>query len=460
MVSFSEFENVIKNVYMNNQEHVFQYWNELNDSERRTLVEELSSIDFNLMNGLYGQKDLASADTSEFEPAEYISLPDSREQNNNINSAKAAGAEHISKGNTAVLLVAGGQGTRLGFNGPKGMFPIGAVSGKSLFRIHAEKILFISKKYNISIPWLVMTSKENNTDTINYFETNNYFGLKNEDVIFFSQNMLPSLDVNGKLLLKTKNSIIINPDGHGGVLSALSTSGLLNELRNRNINTIFYFQVDNPLVNILDPVFIGFHVQNNSDVSSKAIMKISADEKVGVFVKFNNGKTGIIEYSDLPKEKQGVVDNKGKLLYCMGNIAVHCFKLSFIESLVSRTDLSLPFHTARKKIIALLDGEEKEINSLKFEKFIFDSITLTGKNTILETRREDEFAPVKNADGTDSPGSAKELMNNLYRKWTLNRKIIVPGIVKEMEISPLLAAEPDDLPENIIIPEQEKVYLE
>ena len=460
MVTFSDYEHVIKKVYDNNQGHVFQYWDKLNDSEKQILMEELSSIDFNLMDKLYRNKDLTSAETAEFEPADYISLPESREQNNKIISAKKAGAEHISKGKTAVLLVAGGQGTRLGFNGPKGMFPIGTVSGKSLFCIHAEKILFISKKYNISIPWLIMTSRENNEDTINYFKTNDYFGLKKEDIIFFSQNMLPSLDTNGKLLLKTKNSIIMNPDGHGGALTALSTSGSLDELKKKNINTIFYFQVDNPLLNILDPVFIGFHVQNDSDVSSKAIMKISPDEKVGVFVKYDKCKTGIIEYSDLSPGKQTAVDSNGILLYCMGNIAVHCFKLSFIDSLVSKTDLSLPFHTARKKIITFQDGKEKEVSSFKFEKFIFDSITLTEKNTILETKREDEFAPVKNAKGIDSPDTAKKLMSDLSRKLLSGKKIKIPDIVKEIEISPLLASEAEDLPENIIIPEQEKIYLE
>ncbi len=460
MIFLNGFEHIIDNVYKNKQEHVFQYWNGLNDAEKKILIEELGDVDFDLMNKLYGKKTGISREDIEFEPADYIPLQDHGKQNKDFETARRTGREYISKGKTAVLLVAGGQGTRLGFNGPKGMLPIGPVSGKSLFQIHAEKILFFSKKNNISIPWLIMTSKENHADTVDYFNSNKYFGLKKEDVFFFSQKMLPSLDTNGKLLLKTKNSLYMNPDGHGGALSALSSSGLLEELKNRKIDIISYFQVDNPLVNILDPVFIGFHILNRSDVSSKGIMKVSPDEKVGVFVKFKNGKTGIMEYSDLPREKQLAVDTNGKLLFCMGSIAVHCFKVSFIESVIFETKLSLPYHIAQKKIIAFQDGKEKEVNTLKYEKFIFDTITLTSNNTILETRREEEFAPVKNADGVDSPKTARELMSNLYRKWLFDKKIAVPDNVKSIEISPLLAAEADDLQDKIIIPAKEKVYIE
>lgn len=459
MITFPGFEHIIDKVYKNKQDHIFQYWNELSNAEKENLFEELKDVDFNLLNNLAKGEFQPSTDVINFNPSEYIPLPKS-DENNCYQAAKKAGKEYISKGNTAVLLVAGGQGTRLGFTGPKGMFPISPVINKSLFQIHAEKILFLSKKNSISIPWLIMTSKENNNETIDYFNENNYFGLNKNDIYFFSQNMLPSLDINGKLLLKTKNSIHMNPDGHGGVLSALSSSGLLTELKSKKINTIFYFQVDNPLINILDPLFLGFHALNNSDVSSKGVIKNSPDEKVGVFVKLENGKSGIVEYSDLSTEKKIAVDSKGKLLYCMGNIAVHCFKLSFIESVISKTNLFLPYHTAQKKIIAFQDGIKKEVTSIKYEKFIFDAISLTEKNTILETVRAEEFAPVKNAEGSDSPETAKILMSNLYRKWLYEKKISVPVNVKTIEISPLLAAEADDLPDNIAIPELDKVYLE
>jgi UDP-N-acetylglucosamine/UDP-N-acetylgalactosamine diphosphorylase len=460
MITFDGFENLIDSVYKYSQEHVFQYWNELNDAEKKILLDQLSGIDFYLVNKLHESRNRLANESSEFEPADYISLPKTMEQNEDIEKALRKGNEYISSGKVAVLLVAGGQGTRLGFDGPKGILPIGPVSGKSLFRIHAEKILFFSKKNNISIPWLIMTSRENHGDTVEYFKGNSYFGLKEEDILFFSQKMLPSLDTDGKLLLRTKNTLCMNPDGHGGVLDAMSSTGLLDELKRREIDIISYFQVDNPLVKILDPLFIGYHILNGSDVSSKAVMKTSPEEKVGVFVKFNNGRSGIMEYSDLPREKQQAADSNWKLLYCMGNIAIHCFNVPFIDSIISGKNPPMPYHMAKKNITAFKNGKEKEVSSIKFEKFIFDAITLTDRNTILETRREEEFAPVKNSDGVDSPATARELMSNLYRKWLLDKKIVIPDNVKVIEISPLLSAEKDDLPDGIVVPAKEKVYLE
>lgn len=460
MITFKGCEEIISLVYNNKQEQVFEYWDMLNTNEKKILLEELRDIDFHLMNKLYEQNSQASRPELDFNPASYIQLPISDKEKEAFNIAKKTGREYISRGRVAVLLVAGGQGTRLDFKGPKGMLPVSPVKNKSLFRMHGEKILKYSKKYKISVPWLIMTSKENHAETIKYFKKNKFFGLRKEDVLFFSQKMIPSLDLNGKLMLKTKNNLSLNPDGHGGVLAALSSSGILRELNNKKIETISYFQVDNPLANILDPVFIGFHILNNSDVSSKGVMKVSPDERVGVFVKFSNGKTGIVEYSDLHKEKQTAVGDKGKLLFCQGNIAIHLFKRTFLESIVSGNTFSLPYHVARKKINILQGSKKKEVNGLKFEKFIFDALTLTDKNTILETVREEEFAPIKNANGADSLYTAKESMSNLFRKWLIEKGASIPDKVKVIEISPLLAAEADDLPDNITIPAKENVYLE
>ncbi len=460
MINFKGCEEIISLIYSNKQEQVFEYWDTLNTDEKKILIGELQDVDFNLINRLYEHNSHAASPGLDFYPALYIPLPVSDKEKKNFNLAKKAGKEYISGGRTAALLVAGGQGTRLGFNGPKGIVPASPVKNKSLFQIHGEKILKYSKKYNISIPWLIMTSTDNYKETIQYFNKNNFFGLKKEDVLFFLQKTIPSLDTNGKLMLKTGCSLCVNPDGHGGVLTALSSSGMLEELKNRKIETISYFQVDNPLAKILDPVFIGFHILNDSEVSSKGVMKTGPDERVGVFVKFSNGKTGIVEYSDLPEEKQSAVDEKGKLLFCQGNIAIHLFKRTFIESISASNTHSLPYHTARKKIVAFQGGKEKEVNGFKFEKFIFDALTITDKNTILETAREEEFAPIKNVDGADSRYTARKLMNNLFRKWLIEKGAIIPDKVKVIEISPLLAVEADDLPDKISIPAKENVYLE
>ncbi|MFH0975916.1 MAG: UTP--glucose-1-phosphate uridylyltransferase [Spirochaetota bacterium] len=460
MISYTGYEQIIDAVYKNKQEQVFHYWDQLNSNDKQNLILELNDVDFDLMNKLYAQKSALSVGNVDFEPAPYIPLFGGGTDADSFIKAVKKGMEYISHGRTAVLLVAGGQGTRLGFDGPKGMLPISPVKNKSLFQIHAEKLLFYSKKYKIAMPWLIMTSKENHSDTVGYFKNNKYFGLNPENVFFFSQKMIPSLDLSGKLLLKTQSSLCLNPDGHGGTLTALSSSGILDELSRRKIDVISYFQIDNPLVNIVDPLFIGFHVLNGSDVSSKGVMKTDPGEKVGVFVKFNNGKTGIVEYSDLPQGKQTETDNNGNLKFCMGSIAIHVFNTKYIESIISGSISSLQYHTAQKKIKALVNGKDKDVDSLKYEKFIFDTLSLTDKNTILETRREEEFAPVKNANGVDSPDTAKKLMSNLHRKWLIEKKITIPENVKVIEISPLLAVEAGDLPKNLTLPETEKVYLE
>lgn len=460
MIKFRGYDEVIGRVYKHNQDHVFKYWDELADKEREGLLRDLESVDFELMEELYRDRDKAGAAERKFEPAPYVPVPSDSEGRRRQESARLTGIEHLTKGKTAALLVAGGQGTRLGFDGPKGMFPIGPVSGKTLFEIFAEKIIKYSDKYGVKIPWLIMTSEANNGETVDYFKDKGYFGLPEKDIIFFTQNMIPSLDGEGKLILQSKKSVAKNPDGHGGTLTALNTSGVLKEMDDLGIETISYFQVDNPLIKIIDPVFIGYHIMNNSDVSSKGVRKTEPGEKVGVLVRFEDGSYGIKEYSDLTEEEKNASDPEGNLLYCMGNPAIHIFSLDFIEKITSGRDLSLPYHIARKKIESFYEGEIKKIDGIKFEKFIFDSLGLTEKNTILEIEREEEFAPVKNAEGVDSPDSARGLMVSLHRKWLTERNIDIPREVEAVEISPLLAVEPGDLESTIRVPPDNCVLLE
>ena len=226
------------------------------------------------------------------------------------------------------------------------------------------------------------------------------------------------------------------------------------------IETVSYFQVDNPLVRIIDPLFIGFHLLDKADISSKTLKKSYAEEKTGIFVRFADGKTGIVEYSDMPDEKIFAKNNSGELLYSAANPAIHLFNIRFIAKITGYGDISLPYHVARKKITALIDGKLQEIEGYKFEKFVFDALPLAEKNVILEVLREEEFAPVKNASGQDSAESAKKLITSLNRKWLELKKINIPSQVKELEISPLFALSPDDIPDNIIIPGNEKVILE
>ena len=457
MIKFDGYDEVIERVYRFNQEHVFQYWNKLLDSEKEALLNDLSGINFPLLKQIYSHT--GDEEKIDFYPAPFIPLPVNEADKLLFREAEKHGVSHIKEGKVAAFLVAGGQGSRLGYDGPKGKFPIGPVSGKTLFHFHAEKIKASENKYGTSIPFLIMTSRDNHTDTEIFFKKQNFFGLDPANVHLFPQNMIPSLDLEGKLILSETNRIFMNPDGHGGSLTALRTSGALKKLQELKIETLSYFQVDNPLVKIIDPVFIGFHVMNQADISSKALKKSYPEEKTGIFVQFSNGTTGIVEYSDMPDDKIYAKDSNGEILYSAANPAIHLFSLSFVAELTDSGSISLPFHIAKKKINAMIDGKYADISGYKFEKFVFDALPMSAKNVILEVLRDDEFAPVKNASGQDSADSAKGLMTGLNKKWLTSRGIHVPETVRELEISPLTALSPEDLNEGIVVPDTEKVLL-
>ncbi len=456
VISYTDYDDVIARVYEYQQEHVFCYWDELSDDEKRALLDDLAEIDFALLGRLAAQVNESAPEHLEMEPAPYIAVPRNGE-NASCRQAVEIGSEYIARGTVAAFVVAGGQGSRLGFDGPKGKYPVGAVSRKPLFQIHAEKIAKYGKKYNTAIPWLIMTSPANHDEAVAFLQENDFFGLHRDEVMIFPQEMIPSLDAAGKLILATRSSIFKNPDGHGGSLTALHSSGALDFLKKRGIETISYFQVDNPLVKIVDPAFIGYHVQRDALVSSKAIRKAYPEEKVGVFVSIGD-RIGVVEYSDLTDEQKNLRDAAGELRYCMGSIAIHLFDVDFVSS-ITAGEFSLPYHVARKKIEVCVENETREREGFKFEKFVFDALPLTERNIVVETVREDEFAPVKNRTGVDSVETARSLMSDLFRRWLHTRGIPLPDAVEVIEISPLCAVEPEDLDRAISIPERQEVYL-
>lgn len=460
MITYNKNPDLVSRVYEYGQEHVFAFWDNLSSAERQTLMDDLESVDFPSLQSLYQSVDIHASTDSHYVPAPFIPRPSSESDAEEWNEMKSRGEFHIKNGSCAAFIVAGGQGSRLGFDGPKGVFKIGPVTGKSLFQIHTEKVLKSSQKYGVRIPLFIMTSQLNHAATEEHFQKNKFFGLDERDLFLFPQNMIPSLDTNGKLILSSKCSLFKNPDGHGGSLTALRTSGALDEMTNRGITTLSYIQVDNPLVNIIDPVFIGFHTANSAEVSSKALQKTSAEEKIGVFVQFRNGREGVIEYSDLPRDKMYHTNNDGSLSFSAGSIAIHLFERTFIGRITSGGETSLPFHVANKKIKTFTANGVQEIDGFKFEKFVFDSLPLASSSVILETIREEEFAPVKNATGDDSVSSSQLLMSNLYRSWCISRGIILPKKVRTLEISPLAAIDTEDLSDNLAIPNEEQVYVE
>ncbi|MCG8524964.1 MAG: UDPGP type 1 family protein [Opitutales bacterium] len=421
-----EHESLISAFKARGQEHVFQYLNEISEEEKNLLFEQLSGIDLDevdyLVERYVKQEGESDLDFNKMEPSEYVPHFDKDESvKAQWKEAKKIGEQALREGKVAAFTVAGGQGTRLGYNGPKGTYPVTPVRQASLFEVFAKKIRYSAKHYGAPIHWFVMTSVVNHEQTVSFFEENSFFGLEPEHVHFFSQGLMPAVDFEGKLILESKNKVVMTPDGHGGSLRALNRSGSIAKMRELGVEAISYFQVDNPLVKFIDPYFIGFHLLGKSEMSSKMLAKAYALEKVGHFCDYE-GKQMVVEYSDLPNEYQEQRDDKGELRFIAGSIAIHIFSVDFVASVGGDdTTLSLPFHKAVKKIPQLNEAGElekpAEPNGVKFEMFVFDALPFAENPVLIETLREDDFSPVKNAEGVDSPESCKDHQLQMFAKW-------------------------------------------
>lgn len=445
------------------QGHVFRFYDELSPDDQATLIEQAESIDLEELNELVRTLVLDSGthtdDFSDMTPAPYTPLPENGGDPFLWGRAASAGEDAIRSGRVAAFTPAGGQGTRLGYDGPKGTFKVTPVEKKSLFQVFAEKIKAASVRYGVEIPWYIMTSSGNHEATVSFFEDNDFFGLESRNVKHFAQGTMPAVDFEGKILMSSKSEIALSPDGHGGALRALVRNGCTEDMRDRGIDCVAFFQVDNPLVRCIHPEFIGFHVLGESELSSKACIKAYAAEKVGVFVE-RAGKTQILEYSDLPDELAEATDDDGTLLYRAGSIAIHIFGRELIERVGSGTDASvkLPFHRANKKVPTIdPDGapiDPTEPNGIKFEMFGFDALPFAKNAVVIETARADEFSPVKNAEGVDSPESSRKDQLRLFARWANQAGLAVPtdetGLPEfEFEVSPLFATTAEQFTEKV-----------
>jgi UDP-N-acetylglucosamine/UDP-N-acetylgalactosamine diphosphorylase len=428
------------------QEHVLAWWHELQPHERHALVAQVKAIDLAHLRQLYAQRDETfSHPTPEHIRPVPVTRPDERD--------RQVGEEALRQGYVAALVVAGGQATRLGFDKPKGVFAVGPVSGKSLFQIHAEKVLALARRYGKSVPLLVMTSPATHDDTQAFFKENRFFGLPPGEVHFFCQGTMPALDLaTGRLLMEAKGRLFTGPNGHGGTLTALAESGLLDRLKARGVRQVFYFQVDNPLVKIADPPYLGHHIAAGADVSSKVVAKLGPTDKMGNLALID-GRCSIIEYSDLPAELAQQTDEQGKLRLWAGNPAIHIFSVDFLAR-VTQGPLRIPFHVARKKVPHVgADGkpvEPQKENALKFEMFIFDVLPMAERWTVVETSRREEFVPLKNATGPDSPETVRQALCDLAADWLEKAGVKVPrradgGPAAPLEVSPLYALDAEEL---------------
>ena len=412
-----EREEIFADLQKIGQEHLLAFYDELTYVEQENLLSQIKKIDLNFIDKIIQEKVLKKevADVpAEFEPVDYLpALPQNKEQRILYKEAEEIGRNLLKEGRIAALTVAGGQGSRLGLNGPKGAVEITPIKKKSLFQYFAESLIRAAEKYGHDIFWYIMTSEINDNDTKYFFQKNNYFGLKPELVKFFVQGTMPAFSFDGKILLKDKANIAFAPDGHGGTLRALKSSACLEHMKENSIEHISYFQVDNPLVNIIHPLFIGLHSLNNADVSSKVLEKLEPYEKLGVFCKCKD-KIHVIEYSVLPEELAELRDENGRLKFNAGSPAIHIFKRTYIESLTNGNEVSLPWHRAEKKVPCInSDGTEfipEEPNAVKLETFIFDVFPFAEKIILFESLLEDEFAPVKNKTGKDSVDEARLML--------------------------------------------------
>ncbi|PTY04767.1 2-alkenal reductase [Opitutaceae bacterium EW11] len=442
------------------QGHVFAFYSKLDAAAQQRLLAEAAEIDLaeiDRLNRTLLSKAAASVNLDGLVPAPYEKLPDKGGNAAEWAKAKAAGEAALRAGRVAAFTVAGGQGTRLGYDGPKGTFPVTPLKKKTLFQVFAEKILAAGRRYGKPLHWFIMTSHANHAATETFFRENRYFGMDSGRVHFFRQGRMPAVDFNGKILLETPGSIAMSPDGHGGSLRALSRSGSLDLMKREGIDTLSYFQVDNPLVRCIDPSFVGYHLLRKSEMSSKMIPKAYPEERVGHFC-VQNGKLVVVEYSDLPMELQRQTDASGQLRFLAGSIAIHILDTEFVRRMAEGGEgVSLPFHRADKKI-ATIDASGKAVkpekpNGVKFEMFVFDALPFSQHPLVIETRREDDFSPVKNAEGVDSPKTCRDDQLRQFARWLKTNGAVVQtdktGLPPfAVEVSPLFGYDEDSFADS------------
>lgn len=397
------------------QEHLLNHYDKLDEKKQVELLSQIENIDFELVNNLYNStKQKPSTGNDKITPIDYLDKFKLKDQ---YKYYEAIGKKAIKEGKLAAVTMAGGQGTRLGHNGPKGTYDIGLDSHKSLFELLCDNLKEEGKRYGAIIPWFIMTSKQNNKETIEFFEKHKFFGYqKNKNIFFFEQGELPMMDTEGKILIGEDGLIKLGADGHGGIYESLVKTKMTNKMRELGVEWVFIGGVDNCLVKMVDPVLMGIAIDKKVTVACKSVVKANPHEKVGVFCR-RNGKPNVIEYSEITDEMAEATDKNGELLYGESHILCNLFSIDAIERMGAEP---LPYHVAFKKAKYIdKDGnliEPDSPNAYKFEAFLFDAFGEVDDMAVLRVKREEEFAPVKNADsaGVDCPKTARELYKKFY----------------------------------------------
>lgn len=430
------------------QGHVFRFWDDLDAAARERLARQARALDLPaLLRGYAAARAPAGGVAPKLEPISAVELPP-EPLPAAFERARRRGESLLAEGRVGVMVVAGGQATRLGYPGPKGVFPLGPVSDRSLFALHAQKLRRQRERSGHALPWYVMTSPATDDDTRRFFAEHDRFGLPERDVFFLVQHTVPSFDFEGRLMLEAPDRIFENPDGHGGALTALLESGALADMAERGIDTLFYFQVDNPLVKIADPTFLGLHAERGAELSCKVIRKQQPAEKMGVVARVN-GRVGVVEYTEIDDELRDARDEQGGLVYWAGNIAVHVFDTAFIRRVAAHAETTLPYHASAKRI-PVVDASGRttmpdEPNGHKLERFVFDALGATERVLVVETSRREEYSPVKNAEGNESPATSRRDLSERYRSWLVQAGLEPPPAGAAIEIDHSRADGPEDL---------------
>jgi UDP-N-acetylglucosamine/UDP-N-acetylgalactosamine diphosphorylase len=455
------------------QEQVLRFWDTLSAASRQKLQGQLEALDLDAIAELSDSHVIHKPDIDlprDIQPVKAYPRQADAAHRDLYDKARQRGRELLRQGKIAAFLVAGGQGTRLGYDGPKGEYPVTPVKQKPLFQVFAEQLRAYGRDYGRAVPWYIMTSDANDAATRGFFKKHDYFGSDPSSIYFFRQGMMPAFSMDGKMLLAEKDSLALSPDGHGGSLRALAKSGALADMKKRGIEHLSYFQVDNPLVHCIDPLFLGLHDLSGCEMASKTIPKAGPLEKVGNFV-MADGLLQVIEYSDLPETLATQTNPDGSLRFNAGSIAIHALSIPFIERINAGGKLSLPWHRAEKKV-PCVDEQGQPIrpqtpNAVKLEQFVFDAIPLAKNAIVYTTGRAEEFSPVKNAEGVDSPATSRRDQIRRAARWLREAGVDVPMKQGEpdavVEISPLKAVSAEQLKErgaNVRIERGKEAYIE
>lgn len=446
------------------QEHLIKFWDELDDDQRQQLKHEIDELNFSELQSFFERVSAnESANTEKLddklqpiEESQFLSIR--RTSSELIKQYETEGLKQIGEGHVGVLLMAGGQGTRLGFPHPKGMYDVGLPSHKTLFQIQAERIRTLQRlafqqfgKSN-TITWYIMTSEHTMEPTEAFFKQHNYFGLNADDVVMFEQGSLPCFGFDGKILLDQKHILSKAPDGNGGIYRALKSQGIIDDMERRGVLYLHAHSVDNILIKVADPVFIGYCVQQNADCAAKVVEKSHPNEAVGVICNVD-GKYQVVEYSELSAKTSELRNADGRLTFNAGSICNHFFTTEFLNRICNKFEKNLKLHVAKKKI-PFVDNAGKRCtpdkpNGIKIEKFVFDVFEFAEKFVVLAVERDEEFSPLKNADsvGKECATTARNDIFKYHARLIEAAGGYVNGDI--CEISPLLSYDGEGLKEMV-----------